>query len=169
MDLYTEDARALCFTGHRPNKLGRTQQEEDELRLRLHQRIVQAFSEGFTTFYCGMAMGADIIAGELVISLRQQYPELRLVAVLPFPDQSRGWPFSWRIRWTCLMRQADERVTLYPGYCKGCYHARNQYMVDHAQRVIAVYNGTPGGTAETIRYARKKGLAVEIIAPQSLQ
>lgn len=157
---------ALCFTGHRPDKLGHSRQEEDELRLRLHQRIIQAISEGFTQFYCGMAMGTDIIAGELVVSLRQQYPELRLIAVVPFPQQSRSWPMSWRVRWTCLIRQADQQVVLYPDYCRGCYHARNRYMVNHVQRVIAVYDGSPGGTATTIQYARQKGVPVEIVAPQ---
>lgn len=35
---------------------------------------------------------------------------------------------------------------------------RNHYMVDHSQRVIAVYDGrSGGGTAATIRYARPDG------------
>lgn len=161
------ERRALCFTGHRPDKLGHTCREEDELRLRLQQRIVQAISEGYTDFYCGMAMGTDIIAGELVIALRQQYPNLRLIAVIPFPGQSRSWSQSWRARWAGLLRQADDKVILYPAFQRGCYHARNRYMVDRSERVIAVYDGSPeGGTHMTITYAQKKGIAVEMIAPQ---
>ena len=34
-------------------------------------------------------------------------------------------------------------------------------MVDHASLVIAVWNGSPSGTANTLRYARQK--SVEII------
>ena len=162
------DEHALCFTGHRPDKL--SQDSEDELRLRLQQRIIQAISEGYTIFYCGMALGTDIIAGELVVSLRQQYPELQLIAVIPFPEQSRGWPQSWRTRWNRLMRRADEKVILYPRFVRGCYHARNRYMVDHAEKVIAVYDGSQeGGTHMTITYARRKGVPVELIAPQMLR
>lgn len=162
------ERRALCFTGHRPDKLGCTRREEDELRLRLHSRIIQAVSEGFTDFYCGMALGSDIIAGELVVSLRQQYPELRLIAVIPFPEQSRSWNDSWRARWISLVQLADEKVVLYPSFRRGCYHARNHYMVDRSERVIAVYDGSPdGGTYTTIAYARKKGVPVEMISPQN--
>ena len=161
-----EQGYALCFTGHRPDKLG-TRRDEDELRLQLHMRIVQAISEGFTDFYCGMAMGTDILAGELVIALQRQYPELRLIAVLPFPEQSRNWPKNWKRRWSALLYQADEQVVLYPSYRQGCYHARNRYMVDRAQRVIAVYNGSPGGTRMTVEYARKKGVPVDLIVPQT--
>ena len=162
----SEQGYALCFTGHRPDKLG-TRRDIDELRLQLHMRIVQAISEGFTDFYCGMAMGTDILAGELVIALQRQYPELRLIAVLPFPEQSKGWPADWKRRWSALLYQADEQVVLYPSYRQGCFHARNRYMVDHAQRVIAVYNGSPGGTRMTVEYARKKGVPVDLIVPQT--
>ena len=36
-------------------------------------------------------------------------------------------------------------------------------MVDHSSRVIAVFNGTPGGTESTILYAREKANVADII------
>lgn len=36
----------------------------------------------------------------------------------------------------------------------------NEWMVDHVSRVIAVYNGQPSGTRNTIEYAKKKGVPV---------
>jgi len=33
-------------------------------------------------------------------------------------------------------------------------------MVDHSTRVIAVYNGEPGGTKNTIDYANRMNIAV---------
>lgn len=159
--------RAVCFTGHRPDRLGLSKQNEDELRFRLHQYIVKAIDEGFTDFYCGMAMGTDIIAGELTAALRCQFPELRLIAVLPFAGQCRGWPENWQRRWRALLSQADERVVLAQSYQQGCYQTRNRYMVDRAQRVIAVYDGSrKGGTFSTLCYARRQGLEVEVIALQ---
>ena len=38
-------------------------------------------------------------------------------------------------------------------------------MVDHASRLIAVYNGVPkGGTAQTLAYALRQGLETDILA-----
>ncbi|MCI8601083.1 MAG: DUF1273 domain-containing protein [Oscillospiraceae bacterium] len=157
----------VCFTGHRPGRLGLSKQNEDELRFRLHQHIVKAVDEGFCNFYCGMAMGADIIAGELTAALREQFPELRLIAVVPFAGQCSRWPESWQRRWRALLSRADEQVILSPTYQQGCFQTRNRYMVDRAQRVIAVYDGSQkGGTFSTICYARKQGREIETVAPQ---
>ena len=44
---------------------------------------------------------------------------------------------------------------------------RNEWMVDHSNRVIAYYNGTPGGTRNTIEYAEKKGIEVVMLQEQA--
>ena len=38
-------------------------------------------------------------------------------------------------------------------------------MVDHADCLLAIYDGKPGGTQYTIDYAHKKGLEVVLIEP----
>ena len=38
-------------------------------------------------------------------------------------------------------------------------------MVDHAERIIAVYDGTLGGTMYTVTYALKRGLELVILPP----
>ena len=42
---------------------------------------------------------------------------------------------------------------------------RNRYMVDHANRVIAVYNGNPkgSGTLRTLNYALNEGVPVVLL------
>ena len=51
-------------------------------------------------------------------------------------------------------------------YSKGCMLERNRYLVDHAACLLAVYNGEwRGGTAMTVRYAKKLGREVSILNP----
>ena len=38
---------------------------------------------------------------------------------------------------------------------------RNQWMVDHCTKVVALYDGTFGGTAQTVSYAAEKGVPVD--------
>ena len=45
---------------------------------------------------------------------------------------------------------------------------RNRYMVDHADVLIAVWDGSPSGTGKTVRYAHQQGKSVTIIDPVSL-
>ena len=37
---------------------------------------------------------------------------------------------------------------------------RNRYMVDRSSLLIAVYDGTPSGTAATVRRAEQQGIEV---------
>ena len=50
---------------------------------------------------------------------------------------------------------------IYHHYHNGVFQQRNAWMVDRSNRLIAYYNGTPGGTRNTIEYAEKKGVEVE--------
>ena len=51
-------------------------------------------------------------------------------------------------------------------YYDGCMLARNRRLVDQAGILLAVYNGERrGGTAATVRYARKAGREIIMIDP----
>lgn len=43
---------------------------------------------------------------------------------------------------------------------------RNEWMIDNSDAIIAVWDGTPSGTANTIEYARKQGKPVLVIDPE---
>ena len=110
-------------------------------------------------------MGVDIWAGEIVLGLKRQFKNLRLIAVVPFPQQTNTWPQEWRIRFRSLLEKSDEVVMIADGYNPDIFFERNRYLVDHASRLIAVYNQEKrGGTAYTVRYARQQGVELDLIA-----
>ena len=45
--------------------------------------------------------------------------------------------------------------------------AGQEIKVGHSNRVIAYYNGTPGGTRNTIEYAEKKMIEVVMLQEQA--
>ena len=45
-------------------------------------------------------------------------------------------------------------------YSRDCFQKRNEWMVNHSARVIAVYNGQSSGTKNTIDYAHRQGVPV---------
>ena len=55
---------------------------------------------------------------------------------------------------------ADLVVDLCDHFHKGVFQQRNVWMIDHSNRVIAYYNGTAGGTRNTINYAMSKQIEV---------
>ena len=152
--------RCCCFTGHREDKLQRQQKEvlED-----LKREITQAVEDGFTTFITGMAYGVDIWAGELILELRKKHRDIHLIAAVPFEGFDSHWNESWRKRYRRLLKKADEVNYICGGYASFAYQRRNEWMVDRSSRVIAVYNGEPSGTRNTINYAKKVDVPVVLI------
>ena len=58
-----------CFTGHRPEKLTKS---ETEIIAGLEKEIRLAVADGFCTFITGMARGVDIWAAEIILKLRSE-------------------------------------------------------------------------------------------------
>ena len=81
-------------------------------------------------------------------------------------DLADGWSASARERYFSILEQADEVVHVNREYSKNCMLERNRYLVDHTACLLAVYNGEwRGGTAMTVRYAKKLRREVIILKP----
>ena len=160
-----EREKTCCFTGHRAEKLPWRDNERDPGCLRLKAAIRDVlhslYAGGYRHFICGMATGADIYFGEAVIALREERPDVTLEAAVPFDGQERRWSGFWQRRYARLAESCDKVTVLHRDYTPQCMMDRNRYMVDASRVLVAVYNGAPGGTRNTILYAMRSG--VEII------
>ncbi len=128
-------SHCVCFTGHRPEKLTLS---EDAIKAGLEQQIVQAIANGYTTFITGMAQGVDLWAGKIVADLRDNGLPIKLVAANPYPGFGKGWAPEWKTLHQEITARADLVENVCKGYNKGCFMARNKWMVDHSDLVIAV-------------------------------
>ena len=147
-----------CFTGHRPEKLT---QPEAVIIAGLEKEIRNAIADGFTTFISGMARGVDIWAAEIILRLRSEGHPIRLICASPFERFERSWSADWQRRYNCVMEQADLVRYICPNYSRSCFQIRNEWMVNHSARVIAVYNGEKGGTKNTLDYAKSHSIEIK--------
>ncbi len=158
-----------CFTGHRPEKLPWGDREEDArcraLKARLWDAVETAYEEGMRHFICGMARGCDFYFAEAVLELRRRHPEVTLEAAVPCPSQPEGWLTADRVRWRRLLALCDMETLVQDHYTPGCMLRRNRYMVDHSALVIAIYDGTNGGTRRTLEYALRQKVPFVDIPP----
>jgi len=176
----------ICFTGHRPNKLGGydwntpvNQRIIQRLREVILEAIVANKDEGTIQFIFGGALGVDQMAFEVVQGLKiNEASSIEIISMLamPFEKQADAW-FSSRDkeRLKHQRKVADEVVMVdtLPGYTNPCvaigeYHvakmdARNRYMVDKSDMVIAVWDGSAGGTANCVNYASRKHKPIRTI------
>ena len=168
-----EVKRTCCFTGHRPQRLPFQFDEQHPdcvwLKERLRQEMVRLITEEeVTCFITGLALGIDMICAELVLELKETHPQVTLECAIPYERQAVRWPAALRERYFSIASRCDKETMLQRQYTRDCMKKRNQYMVDCADVVLAVWNGEPSGTGQTVWYAKEKGKLVWRIDPATL-
>ena len=144
------------FTGHRDL-------EENFDEDKLVQEIEKLILRGVTEFYNGMAMGFDLLAAEKVLFLKEKYPQIRLIACIPFPKQEKKFSDLDKARYAKILKNADEKVLLFDRYFDKCFLKRDEYMAERGEVMIAYCRRKTGGTAYTVRYFGKVRPSGEII------
>lgn len=162
--------KTCAFTGHRPQKLPFGLNERDDrciaLKEELRKQTINLIEdENVTHFISGMALGVDLMAAEIVLDLKVSYPGITLESTIPCETQAVKWTVSQRERYYDIAAQCDKETMLQSHYTPDCMDKRNRYMVDHADFILAVWNGNPSGTGRTVTYARGKKRTVIVIDP----
>ena len=159
-----EQEKTCCFTGHRPEKLPWGYDESDPdcvwVKSVIADTLDALYARGVRHFICGMAVGADLYFAEAVLTLRERRPDVTLEAAIPFAGQSRWWSEEQKQRYERLLAACDTQTVLRESYTRWCMHERNRYMVDRSAYLLALYNGTSGGTRYTVDYAKRRGLRI---------
>ena len=101
--------------------------------------------------------------------MQKKNKELHLECAIPCPDQDKKWDPSDQKRRRKILKHADESTTVCEHYSSSCFLTRNRYMVDKADVVVCAYDGQPGGTAYTVKYALKQNKIVIQINPTTAQ
>lgn len=158
-----------CLTGHRPDKLPWFYDESKDNCIKFKKDLRTIFEGaikyGLKNFLTGMAEGFDMIGAEILLELRKQYNDIKIIAVIPCKGQEKKWSDAQQERYKKIVKQCDDYVILYNEYTKTCMNDRNKYMVDHSSVVIACHNGQPSGTGNTIRFAKENGCKIRLINP----
>lgn len=165
--------KSCAFTGHRPQKLPFAFDENDSrciaLKDALRTEIVRLIEENEVThFISGMAIGVDMYGAEIVLELKKTYPGITLECAIPCETQANKWKAALREQYYDIAAQCDKETMLQTKYTPDCMNKRNRYMVDHADYIIAVWNGTPSGTGKTVKYAQQQEKKIILIDPASL-
>lgn len=152
--------KTCCFTGHRkiPADQYQTIAEETE---KIIEKLIE---QGYLFFYAGGALGFDTIVEKAVINLKEKYPKIALVLVLPCTTQSAKWSDEDKETYEKIKAKANIILHLYNKYTWGCMHERNRFLVDNSSVCVCYLTQNRGGTVYTVNYAKKNGLPVLNVA-----
>ena len=152
-------AHRCCFLGSLPGE-----RLEDDVKVALENRILDSIKEGYTTFITGMVYGPEIWAGNIVVRLRRENRALRLIAAVPFEGFDQCWSGEWASDYANLIRQADKVMIMEKAKSADSYKKRNEWMLSHSSKVIAVTDGKHAGTKASLAFARKQRVKIISVA-----
>jgi len=168
-------SESVCaITGYSPNRFSFGFDEENSNYKRLMLTIINEISNlidsGITEFLSGMDLGVDTWGAGIVLSMRDQGSAIRLMTVLPCETQAAKWSAGDRSRYYDILEKADDEYYISSHYTATCMNDRNRYLVDHANVLLAVYDGKPwGDTAQTVNYAHQQGKSILTIDPDTFR
>lgn len=109
----------------------------------------------------GMALGYDQYFANICIKLG-----IPFIAAIPFEDQDKNWFEDSKKIYKRLLGKASEIVVVSPpGYSAHKMQLRNQYIVDNSDLLIACWNGSAGGTANCVNYAKLLNKKILVVDP----
>ena len=148
--------KTCCFTGHRVIPID----QQSIIKEKLEKTLIKCIEEGYHYFGAGGALGFDTLAAQAVLNLKEQYPMIKLILVLPCLAQTRGWIESYKKEYERIKSLADKVVYTSQEYTRGCMFKRNRHLVDCSSLCIAYLSKEKGGTAYTVNYAKENGIEV---------
>lgn len=116
--------KTCCFTGHRkisPEYL-------PAISKKLKDTLIFYIEKGYRYFGAGGALGFDTLAAQTILLLKKQYPDIRLILVLPCQDQASRWQRQEIEEYERIKAAANKVVYTSEHYYNGCMHKRNRHL-----------------------------------------
>lgn len=147
----------IAVTGHRPTKLfGYDMSRPEYMSMK---RFMKAYlkKKCCTVAVSGMALGVDQLFAEAVLELKEEGYDIKLHCAIPCKNHSSKWPRKSQEIYEDILKKADEiHLVSDEEYKPYLMQKRNEYMVDMADEILAIWDESSGGTANCVRYAEKK-------------
>lgn len=142
----------ICGTGHRPGKIHKSDYYSHVNTEKLAEFAQECLEEiKPDKVISGGALGWDQALIRACISLN-----IPFIAAVPFKGQESKWPPSSQSVYREMLKWAEDVVIV----CEGEYsvekmQTRNIWMCDHSDKVLALWDGSSGGTRNCIEYAKE--------------
>ncbi len=161
----------IAITGHRPNKLDNDYDLKSPLIGHIKSEILRILipitldeSKDPLTLITGMALGIDTLFALIAIELN-----IPFIAAIPCINHSSKWTYqSSKLYDEILANPLCNRILVYTGeYNNTCMQERNEWMVNNCDLLIAVWDNSPGGTANCVKYAKSQNKEIIFINPMN--
>ena len=156
----------IAITGHRPNKLGNDYNLTSPLILKIKSKleeIVDSYKP--ECLISGMALGIDTLWAKIALEKR-----IPLICAIPCINQEKLWTDSSKELYRYILDNAYKVVYITKKeFDYKSMQLRNEWMVDNCDILVAVHDGSYGGTHNCVTYANQVGKEIITINPNEIK
>ena len=152
--------KTCCFTGHRHIPA----EYLPAITKKLRDTLIFYIEQGYQYFDAGGALGFDTLAAQTVLNLKAQYPDIKLILVLPCKNQASRWSETDVREYEWIKTCADKIVYTADRYFNGCMQKKEPALGCCSSLCICYLTEQSGGTKYTVDYATENGITVVNLA-----
>lgn len=174
-----ETIQTMVVTGYRSFELGIFQEKDPKIQVIkkvIKMSIEQYVEEGLEWILIGGNLGVEIWAGQVVLELQKDYPELKLGIIFPYAEFGEQWNEKNKQLLADLKTQANfvesvsHSVYTNPSQLKN----HSKFLLSHSGGVILIYDEEfPGKTRffleESKEVAENNSFVIHQISMDDLQ
>nr|WP_281244210.1 DUF1273 domain-containing protein [Anaerobacillus arseniciselenatis] len=152
--------KVLAVTGYKSHELGIFDEKHvgiKYIKKVLQKRLISFIEEGLEWVIISGQLGVELWCGEVVLQLKQEYPQLKLAVLTPYLNQEERWNDLKKEQYQSVLQQADYVDTITKrGYeSPSQLKLKNQYIVEKSDALLVIFDDDkPGSPSYYITYAK---------------
>ncbi|WP_088105388.1 DUF1273 domain-containing protein [Halalkalibacter urbisdiaboli] len=170
--------KTIAITGYKGHELGIFDQKHQGIyyiKKAIEQRIIPLIEEGLEWVIISGQLGVELWAAEVVLSLKKQYPNIKLAVLTPFLGQEERWQDATKEYYTRILNEADyvDSITKRPYDNPSQLRLKNEFIISKVDGLLILFDeDKPGSPLYYLEIARKqqqfKEFSILMITPTDL-
>jgi uncharacterized phage-like protein YoqJ len=153
--------KRLVVTGYKQHELGIFDEKHpgiDYIKKAIRSRFIDLLDVGLEWVIVSGQLGVEAWAVEVVIELKELYPELKYAVITPFLEQEKNWNDTNKMKYNEIIANADYHVSLTstPYEAPWQFVEKNKFFLRNADGMLILYDSENEGSPKFIKEAADK-------------
>lgn len=171
--------KRLVVTGYKQHELGIFDDKNPGIRFikkALENRFRALIDEGLEWVIVSGQLGVETWAAEVVLDMKEEFPELKYALLTPFLDQEKKWNEAKQEKYEEIQAMADfhRSLTSKPYEAPWQFIEKNKFFLRNSDGILIVYDEETDGSPKFIkkeaeRYAEQHDYQIMLITADDLR
>lgn len=166
--------KTVYVTGYKSFELNIFKEDIPEvtyLKAFIKHKLEQYLDEGLEWVLIQGQIGIELWTAEVVIELRESYPDLKLGIITPFYGHTSKWNEQNQAKYNKIVQEADFLESVHHTEYEGPHQFKqtDQFMLDHSDMSLLIYDEEQEGSPKFFKrmlvdFMKKTNYTCDIVA-----